>query len=435
MKVKKTFFQLAQPFNPLSSKQILAYLKARKIPAPKHRTERDPITGERKDSTNEEGLLELLREGKPGFGDKVLEAAVHARHLSKAASYLSEKYVHSDGRLHPIFTNRPKQRLASARPNTMNFPKGKKGEVMKEAAEGVLGSIIADEGWSLASCDWRALHPTLIGYFAGDEQYARVARLGAHAYVLSYFLERPVDLDRPDEVVQAELDKLKEDYPGEYKICKIGNLAYLYLQGITNMAKTLGLSHASTQKIRDAIDRSSPKVAEWKWKMLDIAHFQGKLVSPFGLPLSFFSIYSRGPNGKIKLDKDGKKQLDAEAPEAIAFMPLATESGMLREVLVSLGTHPEHAQNFQLLIPEHDKVILQIRDEYVRRILGDVVIPSMARSWPELGGLVVEVEAEVGKRLQECPKPEEPKDGKPGKEGCPDLKAPVCRWGHMKAFK
>lgn len=392
-----------EDFSPLSPQQVKAYLISRRLPVPKHRTARGD-DGERKDTTNDESLTELLREGKPGFGDKVLAGILEARHTNKALGYLSEKFVRK-GRFHPIYTNRPKQRLASARPNTMNFPKGAKGDVMKEAAEYVLGSIIADEGFELFSCDWNSLHPSLIAFFAKDPQYARIARLGDHAYVMSHFLagegrlSAPVNIERPDDVVKAELSALKEQFPADYKVCKVGNLAYKYLQGVTNMAKTLGLSVEKTKRIRAAIDLASPKVKEWKWEVLHQAHFQGGLVSPFGLPIKFFDVFKRAPGGKVQVDREGVPILGSEAPEASAFLPISTESGMLREVLVDLGSHPEEGDTFHLLIPEHDKVIGQARIGQTARILREVIIPSMTRKWPELDGHSVGVDVEVGRAL------------------------------------
>lgn len=304
----------------------------------------------------------------------------------------------------------------SAKPNVMNFPKGKKGEVLKRAADAVLSSIIADDGWVLFSCDWNSLHPALIAYFAQDPGYARIARLGDHAYVLSHFLGKPVNLERPDEEVKADLEALKEANPQAYKTCKIGNLAYKYLQGEVNMARTLGLTLEETRRIRTAIDKASPKVAAWKWSVLEQAHFQGKLVTCFGLPLTFFDIF-KTKGGKVMM-RDGKPMLGSEAPEAVAFMPLGTESGMLREVLVDLGTHPEHEDSFQLLMPEHDKVIGQIKEDQVDRVLREIIVPSMGREWGELGGLKVGVDVEVGRRLQEC-----------------KCKSKPCEAGHMVPWR
>ena len=436
-------FAKIDPFNPLSVPQVKAYIAHRKWPMPLHRTERDE-NGERKPTTNDESLLELLREGKPAFGDKVLDGVLDARHLSKARSYLSEKYVHPDGRLHPIFTMKPKQRLSSAAPNVMNFPKGKKGEILKEASAALLSSIEADPGYTLFSADWNSLHPALIAHFAGDANYARIARLGDHAFVMSHFLAMegrlpaPVDLDRPDSVVKAELDALKERFPADYKVCKVANLAYKYLQGVFNMARTTGLTVDKTKKLRAAIDAASPKVAAWRRTVLDTAHFQGRLVSPFSLPLTFFDVYKRGPNGKVELDKEGEPKLGAEAPEASSFFPLATESGMLREVLVMLFEDPRcelrykpftaledtgKQGSFVMLIPEHDKIIGQARDSEVEGLLRELIVPTMNRPWPELDGLRVGVDVEIGKRLMECG------------STCAWKAAPVCEAGHMKGFK
>jgi hypothetical protein len=419
------------PFNPSSHQQVKAYIKAKRYPMPKHRTERDDL-GERKDTSNDESLQKLLV--GVANGDPVLEGVLTSRHLSKAASYLADTYVHPDGRLHPIFTMRPKQRLSSAAPSVMNFPKGKRGDTMKEAADAVLSSIMADEGFTLVSADWNSLHPTLIAYFADDPSYARVARLGDHSYVLSHYLalvgERaePVDLNRPDEVVSSELSALKH-HP-KYAMAKIANLAGKYLQGEKNMALGTGLSIEQVRGLRRAMALAAPKVHAWRWRTLATAHAERRLTSPFGLSLPFFDIF-RVKGGKVSVDRretnevfpDGVPVLGAEAPEASAFLPLATESGMLREVLVDLGTREGFERDYFLLIPEHDKVILEVEDSLLDTTIRGLIIPCMSREWRELGGLKVGVDVEVGKILSSCPK------------GCEGEGEERCPLGHMKEWK
>ena len=90
--VKVERWARVEPFNPLSPPQVKAYIRSRGYPMPKHRTDRDEF-GERKDTTNDESLSELLREGKPGEGDEVLEGILKARHISKGLSFSAFEHL------------------------------------------------------------------------------------------------------------------------------------------------------------------------------------------------------------------------------------------------------------------------------------------------------------------------------------------------------
>lgn len=378
----KTLWARAEPFSPLSPKQVLDYLRFMAYKLPLHRTTKKP-------TTNNESLKELWRKNT----DPVLDLLLDARHAKKAESYLTEAMVGRDGRIHPLYTIVKTGRLASRRPNLMNIPQGRGSEIMEEAAQYIRNSFLPDPGYVLAELDWRAIEPTLVGYFANDPDYIRVAKLGSHSFVLSHYLGTPADLSWDNGQLGAFLDALKNNPANEndYKTVKIANNAFNYDQGLFNMAKTLGKSVAETKKIRAVIETAFPKVVVWQKNTLLQAHHEGRLSNPFGGSLSFFNV----------LEKDGKK--GREASEALAYKPQSTGAFMLRTLLVDLGERPEEGTEFMLLIPTHDSITMQVREDCLQRVL-EMARTEMQRPWDELGGMVIEVEAKVGPRMGEMKK-------------------------------
>jgi DNA polymerase I-like protein with 3'-5' exonuclease and polymerase domains len=341
--------------------------KGYKIPL--HRTTKKP-------TSNNESISKF-------FDDAVLGLTLDARHYKQAKSYLGEAMVGLDGKIHPLYTTVKTGRLAAKRPNLMNLPQGRGSEIMEEAAAIIRSSFLPDPGYHLVELDWRAIEPTLVGFFANDPDYIRVAKLGSHAFVLSHYLGRPADLGMDDKALGLYLDGLKGGYPTEYKIVKIANNAFNYRQGLYNMARTLGKSVKETKEIRSVIERAFPKIVQWQNTTMMQAHTQGRLTTPFGFSLSFFNV----------LDKEGAPS--REASECLAFLPQSTGAAMLRTILVDLGGHPEEGTTFSLLIPTHDSITAQVRIGEERRIL-QMMRESMERRWEELGGMSIEVEAKIG---------------------------------------
>lgn len=113
-----------------------------------------------------------------------------------------------------------------------------------------------------------------------------------------------------------------------------------------------------------------------------------------------YAMHNTLPFFHVMEKRDGEWVLGREASECLAFLPQSTGAAMLREVLVDLGDHPEEGDTFQLLIPTHDSITFQVLEGEVDRIIR-LVQASMEREWPQLGGLKVETETKVGKRMNE----------------------------------
>lgn len=371
-------------FLPSSTQQVKAYLRHMRYKIPRERT-----TG--KESTNEEGLETIIRQ-RPE--DQVLPAILRARHLTKAVSYLDDAIVGRDGRIHPRYTFLPKTgRLSSKRPNLMNLPQGRKGDVMKEVASAIRSSIIPSPGCLLEERDWKAIEALLVGYFAGDDDYMLASKRGIHDIFGSHLLYRRGIISAPRTVHDPDLGEwiewFKANHPNVRAIAKKRIHGGAYGQGAFNMARDLGVSLQEVRELDEVFATMAPKVEKWKAEVRRRAHSEG-LTNPFGASMTFFEVFRKNADGVMVLGK--------EANEVLAFLPQSTGAFMLREVLVTLDSHPEHGRAFWLLIPTHDSIAYEVLEE-AAPMVREIVRATMERSWPELGGLTVETDYTVGRSL------------------------------------
>lgn len=365
-------------FNPTSPKQVLNYLRAKGYKIPKHRTTK-------KETSNDEGLEVLMRQHPK---DEVLPLILEARHLLKAQSYLSDNIIGRDDRIHPRYTFIPKTgRLSSKAPNVMNFPQGRKGELMKEVALKIRESILPSEGYKLGEFDWNAIEALLTGFSADDQDYMDAAVAGVHDIFASHILYKRGIIPKPfkasDPGFKAFKKWLVENHDSVRAMAKKRIYAGSYGQGVYNMARDLQCSVAEVRELDTIFESMAPKVIKWQKDTKLRAHSEGQLTNPFGYRMSFFEVFKTDGS-------DGR-----EANEALAFFPQSTCAAMLREVLVDLGQDPREGKKFNLLIPTHDSILFEFPEKHEEEVMG-FIRSSMERAWKELNGLVIRTEGKVG---------------------------------------
>lgn len=402
-----------EDWNPVSSKLVLSYLRWKGYPIAKHRKTKNP-------TSNNEALEKLLRKYP---NDPVIPIVLASRDLQKADGYLSDTYVGLDGKFHPEFTQHPETlRFSARRPNVTNQPKPEKykgsPDPRKRAkaiiAEAIISSIEASPGFVLIERDFKAQESLLLGYFAGDENYMRMARLGIYSYFLAIKQNIQIDLTLSDGEVKGALNGVKSQFPFEYPIMKKTILARGYGEGIPAIAKDLEpffLTEAKEEAGRSKSKRAdlvfqicselakkaaaeyvrvyesaAPKVVKFQQEVRDRAHKERKLVNPFGYPRSFFDVYTK---------RDGKWVLGSEANKALAFLPQSTGAAILKECMLELDTRLGDDPNFWICIPEHDKLVCEAvegRWPHYMSIMREV----MEAPIPTLGGLSIETEGKMG---------------------------------------
>lgn len=362
----------------------------------KHQRYRIPLErSSGKETTNDEGLNNLLTHHCPD--DQVLPRVLRLRRLRKGLGYLSDKYLGTDGRMHPIYTFLPKTgRLSAKAPNIMNQPKGRGSDIEREIAKAIRECFLPFPGHVLMEVDWRAIEALLVGFFAQDETYMRAAKLDIHSALGAMIAKEEGELD-PEKIYSWEWEDARlREYFGEFKKThgpfrtrgKKKNHAGNYGQGYKSLARDLECSWQEAKFLSQVCDRTWPKIPEWRKRTRMQAHMEGRLTNPFGYPLDFFEVFVK---------RDGKWRPGKEANECLAFMPQSTGAAMLREAILYLVDHEEDF-GFATLAPIHDSALLSVPKEKVREV-ADFVSAYMTRPWEELGGLSVDVEVQVGPHL------------------------------------
>lgn len=411
------------PFLP-ASKQVIKYLRSKgyKVPLNK-KTKRD--------SADEDGLERLIHDHPT---DAILPMVLEIRRLQKALTYLDDEHVGKDGKFHTVFSNHPKTgRLALKRPNLSNVPQGRKqAEVM--AAKVIRSTIVPSPGYVFVEADWTGVEALLVGFFAGDPEYIRLARLGVHDNLVSHVEGQPADLSLPDSDLRKYLALMKKTYPETRILAKQTVHAYSYGESEYAIAKTFeprflegallhvgqktssldhkfegqvarkafSLARAAAKTYISAYEKMAPRVKEWQRATRLRAHKEGILKNPFGWALPFFDVLTprRDSNGEWKRDASGNRMLypGEEANEALAFLPQSSGAGMLRSTLLELD---RNAPGFVLpLVSIHDSILFEVEVgqleegiSYIRRV--------MERPFPELDGLFCGCEIKVGKAWSE----------------------------------
>ncbi len=378
MQVKR--WAVLQDFNPLSSQQVMKYLKHRGYKIPKDRKTR-------KETTSKESLTQLSR-WYPH--DRTLERVVHARHLAKAIGYLDDSRLGRDGKFHPTYTFAPDTgRLASINPNFQNQPKH---GVDEELARAIRETVIPTPGLVLVELDWKAIEAVLTGFFAGDEGFMGLSLVDSHSFLGWHVAWRegkipapPPPMDAPD--LAGLLARFKQDFSHIRELAKKVNHATSYGMGPRHLADTLRISMARAQELMRIKDESAPKVAEWKNKVRLQAHNEGFLENPFGYRRYFTHVYIK--------DKYGQWKLGDEANKCLAFLPQSTAAGMLRDVVSRLPELPGYGESWHPLVPIHDALLLEVLQGEVPVVTSSVQA-LMEKKWDELNGLSIPVDIKYG---------------------------------------
>jgi DNA polymerase I-like protein with 3'-5' exonuclease and polymerase domains len=376
-----------EPFNPVSSDQIKAYCQFKGYEIPLNR--KPDKNGIKQPTTNEEAIETILR--KNG-SDKVLEMGLEARHLSKALGYLNGNYIGRDGKFHPIFTFRPTTgRLSAVRPNIQNQPNH---GVDAELAMAIRRCVIpSKKGRVLLECDWKACEAVLTGYFADDPDYILISKKDSHSYFASFILREEgkinEEIPKPtDPGIDAFLTRIKKCFPDERFMAKIVNLATGYNMQWRHLSELLRCDAATAKKYLRLKAEMAPKVNAWKEATWMEAHRKGYLETPFGYRNYFWNVLEP-VKGKPGMFRAGK-----EANEALAFRPQSSGASMLREAMLDVDKYD--GRLFDFLAPIHDAILVECEEKDVRESK-EIICESMARPWPELGGLAIEAEAKWSK--------------------------------------
>ncbi|MCP4900196.1 MAG: hypothetical protein GY906_24760 [bacterium] len=244
-------------------------------------------------------------------------------------------HADDDDRIHASFTHKPyTMRLACINPNLQNIPQDDEEDSF---AKQFRRCIIAQPGCRLVSADFAGIEAVQTGWFSGDRDYYRLARLGVHAYLVSHRLDRPVNLSWSDEDLGAALSEVKAKFHDRpiYKQLKrvvhrtnYGSGPYGMHMDDPHMFPTV----QSAEDLQDYYYTLVPKLAKWHSQVRTLANAQGFLGGddhPYKFKAWFWDVmhYERRRDRMVR---------GSDWNKVVAYYPQSSSAGNLFDTMLML---------------------------------------------------------------------------------------------------
>lgn len=388
-------------FNPRSSQQILAYLKARRYPVPKRFKDGADTTSDKE--------LERL---EARTGDPVIKLVRAIRAYSKMGNAYAGKIGPDgaveggwqpgpDGRLRATITFGPATgQLAARNPNVMTTPKRR-----EELARKFRECIVAEPGHRIIEIDYVAFHAKTLGLAARDAAYMRLAALDIHSYVAGHMVGHEwIDqcLGWPDDQLREYLAVIKakhkrvRNFKAKPAILGIGfrmGKRRLFYENRDSYA-----NEAEAGRLIDLLRALFPAVFKFQDDICDEADRTGRLVNSWGAVRWFWDVkkWTRASDGRWRA-MTGK-----DAEKATAYLPSSNAHFMLRDKLLQMEA-AGWLERYGFMLPVHDAILFHcpdsLVDECVANVRGCMEAPVVQMADPVVapGGFVCAAEASVGR--------------------------------------
>lgn len=278
----------------------------------------------------------------------------------------------------------------SRAPNLMQVPSGRGSDIEGRIAASIRKTIKAPPGYYILEIDYKAQEALLLGYFANDPVYMRMARLGVYSFVLAPSLGIHMDLGDSDESLASTCAHIKETYKNAYADLKQTCLALGYGEMVPTISKRLGITLKEAYAYADLYDQVAPSIKRFQKEIRLKAHKEKCLVNPWGYSQTFYHVFKRSksdPNQWL---------LGDEANEVLAFLPQSSGAFILRRALRDLwGIGVLSEGRFIPVIPVHDAVVSFVQKTRLGHFAG-LAKTAMEAPIPQLGGLTISVEMKYG---------------------------------------
>jgi len=405
-----TRWVIREPFNPNSKDDILRYIESKGLKTGKGKSAKTL-----KPSTDKKAMDKLYAKTKDPFFRRIMEF--------KAVDKVYSTYVQGTlkrldlfDRIHPSFLHKPStMRLSCVNPNVQNVSNREAGAASldEEFKRGLIDpfrkAIIAGPGNVLVEADFSGIEAVLTGWFSGDPNYIRLARLGVHAYLATYLLGEGADLSLSDADLRRIFGALKKRNPGgvydRAKRCVHGTNYGLTPHGMVNnypddfslrtARETQAMYFDLCPKLRDFQNNVRLRAAKSK-------HLGGS-DHPFGYIHWFWD---------INLSDSGTSWVGEDSKRVVAFYPQSSAAGVLTETCLELtnknsehyiGDYTNGATPIRALV--HDSILAEVPedkvDDYIEHVTAVMERPQQAfplePSWGIGEYLAIGADVKVGK--------------------------------------
>lgn len=374
---------LLEPFLPTSPLQVKALIKSFG-----HKVGTARKT--KKETADDDTIKKLLKKCRGSRKARDIELAElltlirECRQLSKVlGTYVKGWRPGADGRIHstPGFWGKM-YRISWRRPNISATIQDKQEEYV---AQGFRKCVAVTSGRMLIECDYKGIEAVLVGWFAGDADYMRLARLGVHDYMGIYMAGGAVDLSWPDAALKATFKEFKREHPKLRDDAKHTVHGTNYGMGPRLMSDLYEMPEAEARRLQGLYFDLFPKVRAWQKQVLDLASREARLTNPFGYSMPFWEVFRWN-------SRYARWELGEDAKSAIAFLPRDTAAAMLKETLLRVrGLAAEGT----LLCCTHDSLTAETDAGDVDRVAA-ILKCEMERPVPQLNDLVIGVDTKIG---------------------------------------
>jgi DNA polymerase I-like protein with 3'-5' exonuclease and polymerase domains len=367
--------------------QLVAYMRFRGHAVPRAFKSDDETTAE----------LELKRLAKQTHDPLYAKVIEYRELLGLRNNHCKNWTPAPDGRVHPTFYyDTGTGQLGARRPNSMNAPRHKanQGDIFRSM-------IVAKEGHTLVEVDYKAFHVQTLAFEAQDSELLKLAKLDIHSFLTAHFLRIPgADglAGHTTEELRERLGRIKAEHKA-VRDAKVKHALLGYNNGMgyrkcyyQYMEFFDGQNEA--KRIFELLDSLFPKAKSYRERICDLAHSQGYLISRFGCIRWFWEVYKWGAQGKWTYGEDHEA--------ALSFFTQNDGHCHLKDAMLRLRERGLDGAA-GLINPIHDALMFEVPDvdlvATVPELIKEMERPSEVLVDPVVapGGLVVEVEAKVGK--------------------------------------
>jgi uracil-DNA glycosylase family 4 len=394
-------WQLTLPFTP-SPKQLVEYAQSKHHYVYKHYKTGNP-------TMNEEAITKMM---KKYSSDPLYQLVLDHRGVQKIkGTYVDGLHLGADGRVHGFFSHSPSTlRLSMRSPNLQNQPRG--GDDVDPIWKQIRNMFIAAPGSLLGARDYSGIEAVIVGWFAQDPSYIRLAKLGIHAWLCSHLVGHPADLSWSDADLRGYFKQLKKEHDQVYNVAKRVVHLSNYLGTPSKMHEVYPETFSSTkeaEKYQGLYFELAPSIPRWHKSACDQVNKLGYLRCPDGFPHRYWNIYKweRTSAGWTNRRRDGSMNWGEDAKRMIACGPQHMAAVYVKESLIALGDDPIVYD--YLILTVHDEIMWEapeketpVVDERVRTIMERPMVHlPLDPSWNLGPYLSIGTEGKYGRRWGE----------------------------------